>query len=106
MILYKLVDMIQKRINEKAFHPNAAQKVFHVSNAFFTLLRTSVDRQENILAITNVTTQRQLFELDIKKEGLNAVSWCDVLSGKTFKIQNKKLSLEIEPYGVLWLKVR
>lgn len=105
MIFYKLVDMIQKRINEKAFHPNAPQKVFNVADAFFTLMRTSVDGQESVLAITNVTAERQLFELEIKKEGVNTLCWCDILSDKTFKAQNNKLSLEIEPFGVLWLKV-
>jgi sucrose phosphorylase len=32
--------MIRKRINEKAFHPNADQKILRISDSLFSLLRT------------------------------------------------------------------
>ena len=96
--------MIKKRINEKAFHPNAAQKVLEISDYLFTLIRTSVDGKELILAITNITDKNQFVEFDAGSVGIKAGSWCDVLSDKSFESPRGRLSLDMEPYGVLWLK--
>jgi len=96
--------MIRKRINEKAFHPSADQKILRISDSLFSLLRTSIDGKENILTITNVTNKNQHFEFDTKGVGLTTKSWRDVLSGKTFASPGAKLSFSIGPFDVLWLK--
>jgi len=96
--------MIRKRINEKAFHPSADQKILSVSDSLFSLLRTSIDGKENILAIINITNKNQHFEFGTKGTGLTAKSWRDILSGKTFASPDGKLSFNIGPFDVLWLK--
>ncbi|MDA2921418.1 alpha-glucosidase C-terminal domain-containing protein, partial [Desulfobacterota bacterium AH_259_B03_O07] len=96
--------MIRKRINEKCFHPNASQKILKISTSFLSLIRTSVDGEETILAITNVTDKRQHFEFDTSGVGLQVRNWKDVLSGKSFKSDQGRLSFDMEPYEVLWLK--
>jgi glycosidase len=98
--------MIKKRINEKAFHPNAAQKVLEISDHLFTLIRTSVNGKEHILAITNITDNNQFVEFDAGSVGIEAGSWCDVLSDKSFESPRGRLSLDMEPYEVLWLKAQ
>jgi glycosidase len=98
--------MIKKRINENAFHPNAAQKVLEISDHLFTLIRTSVDGKEHILAITNITDKNQFVEFDAGSVGIEAGSWCDVLSDKSFESPRGRLSLDMEPYEVLWLKAQ
>jgi len=97
--------MISKRINEKAFHPRADQKFLSISDSSFSLLRTSVDGKENILAIIDIKNKNQHFGFDTKGAGLTTKSWRDVLSGKTFASPVAKLSFNIEPFDVLWLKV-
>jgi len=37
--------IIRARIREKAFHPNAAQQVLHISEEVFAIVRTSVDKK-------------------------------------------------------------
>jgi len=96
--------MIRKRINEKAFHPCADQKILRISDSLFSLLRTSIDGKENILAITNVTNKNQHFEFDTKGTGLTTKSWRDILSGKTFASPDGKLAFNIGSFDVLWLK--
>ena len=98
--------MIKKRINEKAFHPNSAQKVLRISDYLFTVVRTSVDGKETIVAITNITDKNQSFEFDSGGFDIKAGSWRDVLSDKSFESQGGRLSLDMEPYEVLWLKAR
>ncbi|MFA9408746.1 MAG: hypothetical protein ACERKJ_07910 [Candidatus Dadabacteria bacterium] len=56
------------------------------------------------MAITNITNKNQHFEFDAKGAGLTTKSWRDVLSEKTFASPLAKLSLNIEPFDVLWLK--
>jgi len=103
-ISHQLEMMIEKRIKEKAFHPNAPQHVLSISDSVFSLIRTSVDGKENILCITNITTQDQNIRFDTNEVGLKNKSWHDILTGKLFKSPNGILSLNLKPYYVLWLK--
>ncbi|MFQ5603329.1 MAG: sugar phosphorylase [bacterium] len=104
MIFYQLVDMLHIRINEKAFHPNSPQKILDVSDAFFTLVRTTEDGSEAILTITNVTDRQQSFSLNVRKAGFKNESFRDILTYKRFNTVNAKLSITLERYEVLWLK--
>jgi len=98
------IPIIEKRTKEKAFHPNASQKVLNASTSLFSILRTSVDGKEKILALTNITDKDLKFEFNAVDFGLDARKWEDVLSEQTFSSENGKLSINMEPYGVLWLK--
>ena len=60
---------MKARIREKAFHPNAAQQGLHISEEVFTLVRTSVDKKERILAITNIADKVQGFSIGAKQIG-------------------------------------
>ncbi len=96
--------IIKKRTQEKAFNPNASQKVLDIYNSLFSILRTSVDGKEQILAITNITEHGQRFEFNTREYELISDHWKDVLSEKSFSSEKGKLSIDMEPYGVLWLK--
>ena len=100
----QFVRMIKKRIHERAFHPNAPQKVLEISKSVFALIRTSIDGRESILAVTNVTCREQEFLLTAEKIGVKVGAWYDLLSDQIILSPGGKLSLLIEPYGVLWLK--
>ena len=103
-IAYGFGDMVAKRIHEKAFHPNADQRVLQVSDVLFALVRTSIDEKEQILCITNITSQDQQVSLDLSEQGLNAKSWLDVLSGQSLSAQGNILMLELSPYQAVWAK--
>ena len=107
-ITYKISNrygrMIRKRINEKAFHPNAAQKVLSISDALFTVVRTSTDGKETILAVTNITNKRQRLEFDAQGAGISKRKWRDVLTGKEYTTSKGRLSIGLSPFDVLWLK--
>ena len=107
-ITYKISNrygrMIRKRINEKAFHPNAAQRVLSVSDALFAVLRTSTDGKETILAVTNITNKRQSLEFDAKGAGISKRKWRDVLTGKEHVTSKGRLTIGLSPFDVVWLK--
>ena len=96
--------IIKKRTQEKAFHPNAPQKVLNISTSLFSILRTSVDGKETIWALTNISEKNLKFEVNTRDFGLETDHWNDVLSEKSFISENGKFSINIEPYGMLWLK--
>jgi glucosylglycerate phosphorylase len=98
------IPIIKKRTHEKAFHPNAPQKVLNISTSLFSILRTSEDGKEKILALTNITEKDLKFEFKPRELELEDDHWKDVLSEKAFPSENGKLSIGMEPYEVLWLK--
>lgn len=98
--------MIKRRISEKAFHPNAEQKVLRISDSVFAVLRTSVDGRERIFAVTNVTDKTQHIEFSTKDEGFSTNSWLDILSGYTLSSPGGDVHFHVEPYGVHWFKAQ
>lgn len=94
--------LLQKRTRQAAFHPNADQQVISWPNqpALFGLLRTARSGQ-HLLAIHNVSNRPQLVENLTALPALATLpaTLGDLLGGKTYQA----VSLEIEPYQVLWL---
>ena len=60
-IFTELTKLIYKRKSEKAFHPNGKQEVLFLERGIFSLLRTSPDGKEKIIASHNVTDNIQKF---------------------------------------------
>ncbi len=103
-VAHRFSDMIKKRTKERAFHPNSNQKILSLSDATFSVLRTPMDGKDAILCITNITSQRQHIEISPEDLGLKVESWYEILSEKSVNAPSGKLSLNLEPYDVLWLK--
>jgi hypothetical protein len=103
-VSHHLTNLILKRIQEKAFHPNSPQKVLDVADCFFAVMRTAVDGKEVILAITNVTDQSQRFVLDLNEIGVGLKKWHDLVDEAYYSFPDKKIELDIRPYGIVWLK--
>ena len=100
----RLIRLIQIRIREKAFHPNAQQIVHNFSTQVFSVLRISVDKTEKILVIINITNEFIKLEIDLKKNNLDSNAWFNILSNKTYISMGDVLSINFEPYEILWLK--
>ncbi len=99
-----LIRLIHHRIREKCFHPDAPQTILNLSDKVFSVLRTSADGQEIIMAIINITNDPESLSIDLRMHGLKGQQWTDVLTNKTYKANGNKLSLSLDPYDILWLK--
>ena len=93
--------LIHKRKSEKAFHPNGKQEVLFLKKGIFSLLRTSPDGKEKIVALHNVTDNIQKFCFTKNQYGLSKKEYFDIISEKTINIE--KISLT--PYQIIWLKI-
>lgn len=97
--------LILIRKNNPAFHPNATQFTLHMPtsghlNHIFAFWRQSVDREQSIFCINNITNEPQ----GISLADLNLViidKWQDLLSGQYYN--NHKATIELSPYQTLWL---
>jgi len=103
-IAYGFGDMIAKRTREKAFHPNADQRILNLSDALFALVRTSIDEKEQILCITNITPRDQQVTMDLSSLELFSKSWLNILSDKPLSIGGSMMTLNLSPYQVVWAK--
>jgi sucrose phosphorylase len=89
---------------QRAFHPQGAQQVIMASPKVFSVLRTSPEGDQHILALTNVTESPQRLELGPPELAVEDSLWVDLLSQQKYETKNGCLSLVLEPYAVLWLQ--
>jgi len=92
------------RTSERAFHPHGKQRVFMTDPKVFTILRSSPEEDQHILAVTNVSDQRQKVEIKVDDLGFTVGKWHELLSGQHLQAGNGRLRIELQPYDVLWLK--
>ena len=100
-IFTEFMRLIHKRKSEKAFHPNGKQEVLFLKRELFSLLRTSPDAKERIIALHNITDNIQELCLIKNQYHLNKKHYYDIISEKIIDIEKILLG----PYQIMWLKV-
>jgi len=100
-IFIEFMKLIYKRKSEKAFHPNGKQEALFLKKGIFSLLRTSPNGKEKIIALHNVTNKIQKFCFTKNQYNLNKKEYFDIISEKIIDIE--KISLK--PYQIMWLKI-
>lgn len=92
------------RTSERAFHPQGDQRILMISPDVFTVLRTSPEGDQHILAMTNVTSRVCRIEISLSELNLKETRWYDLINEKEWAAKNKKLSITLQPYDVVWLR--
>lgn len=96
--------LISCRITEIAFHPNADQKILDFSPAIFSVLRSTSDGNEIILALQNITNRKQKITIPRKAFGdVEIKVLVDVLTQRTFS-PHLEITIQMTPYEIIWLK--
>ena len=99
-ILSRLSRLLQIRREQPAFHPNATQFTLHLGDQLFGFWRQSMQRDQSIFAIANISSQPQ--QLDLSQINLIAAeNWFDLISGDAFP--DHLQSLLLHPYQTLWI---
>ena len=91
-IFTNILNLIDIRKKQIAFHPNATQYTLNLGNNFFGIWRQSIDRKQSIFAIYNITNKYQKLNIN-KLNILNLENWTDLISFK--KLEAKKFYLFI-----------
>lgn len=101
MVFNELKNRLQIRSEQRAFHPEAHQKVFSVDPAFFIVMRSSGDKTQTILSISNVTENEQLiykeaYSLPIMKKA----TYVNLLGEDISAVDEP---IKLAPYQTMWL---
>jgi len=99
-VFNRLKKMIDIRVKQPAFHPNAIQYTLHLGDGVFAFWRQSLRRDQSIFAINNITDQPQ----DIPLTTINLVGtdeWVDLITGTRY--HDLHGSLLLAPYQSVWL---
>lgn len=103
-VTYNLMQLIKIRIKEKAFHPNAPQRVLNLSRHLFSVLRISTDGDEQILTIVNITAEEQSIKISLPYHQLSFRRCVDLIHHKAYVVRDISLEITFRPYQVIWLK--
>jgi sucrose phosphorylase len=102
-VFHEMIRVLKIRGSQPAFHPNAVQFTLHFRPALFGYWRQSLDREQNIFVINNITDKPQTLQLS----SLNLTSiyeWYDLLTDKP--IDDLAATIDLEPYESIWITNR
>ena len=102
-VLTALKGRIAVRAAQPAFHPNATQFTLNTDDRIFGVWRQSLDRDQSIFALHNVSDQTVTIDL-VALNLIEGDSWFDLLSGDV--IEPVAASLEFAPYQCRWITNR
>jgi sucrose phosphorylase len=95
-----LKSLFNIRSAQSAFHPNATQFTLHLGSQLFGFWRQSMDREQSIFCVSNISNQIQTLEMS----DLNLIDtedWFDLISDETYGESNQ--IIELAPYQTVWI---
>lgn len=95
-----LKHLLNIRTEQPAFHPNAVQYTLHLGSEVFAFWRQSINRDQSIFCIFNVTNRA----VSIPLSSVNLISletWVDLNNGQRYVATDH--SIELSPCGFVWL---
>jgi sucrose phosphorylase len=99
-VLSTLKSLLEIRIKQSAFHPNATQFTLHLGLQLFGFWRQSKDRKQSVFCVSNISDQPTALPLS----ELNLIitePWVELIS-KT-KITELTEEMTLAPYQTVWI---
>lgn len=102
-VMAALKSLIAIRQRQPAFHPNATQFTLHLGDGIFAFWRQSINREQSIFALNNISLQTHHIPLsDINL--IDTEDWYDLVSGEHIALDASEVVLA--PYQTVWLSNR
>mgnify|MGYP000374462795 FL=1 len=102
-VLKSMKDRMSIRARQPAFHPNATQFTLHLDHRVFGIWRQSIDRDQSVFALHNVSGDR----VSVSPLSLNLIGsddWVDLLTGE--HIAPAGGDIGFAPYQCRWITNR
>ncbi|MBA6293985.1 alpha-amylase [Colwellia sp. MB3u-70] len=99
-VLSSLKILLNIRIKQPAFHPNATQFTLHLGLQLFGFWRQSQNRKQSIFCVSNVSDQAialPLSELNL----IVTQAWVELITGE--KITELSQEIILSPYQTVWI---
>ena len=90
--LGKLLEIKRK---QKAFHPNAKRSNINLGSKLFCFKRTSLDKKQTIISITNCSSVDQYPKLEKKYS-----KWRNIINPENNSLN---VSIKLKPFETMWL---
>lgn len=100
IVLRELSRLIRIRRQQKAFHPNAVQYTLQLRDCFFGFWRQSLDREQSLFAVHNLSNKTRKFKLK-KLNLVETYKWRDLISDRP--IEDIQGTWKLGPYECLWI---
>lgn len=101
----RYTQLLRRRANHRAFHPDGEQRIHDIGDAFFCVERISPNAAQKIFCVFNLTGVEQVLTNPANSETLRKVrKFYDIVSGKTYS--NGKKGITIAPWQFVWLVPR
>jgi len=99
-VLSTMKSLLNTRIKQPAFHPNATQFTLHLGLQLFGFWRQSQDRKQSIFCVSNISDQ--VIALPLNELNLIITeSWFELISKK--EITGLTQELLLTPYQTVWI---
>jgi sucrose phosphorylase len=99
-VLSNLKTLLNIRIKQPAFHPNATQFTLHLGLQLFGFWRQSQNRKQSIFCVSNVSDQA--IALPLSELNLIATqAWLELITGANITELNQEIILS--PYQTVWI---
>ncbi|WP_309396096.1 alpha-amylase family glycosyl hydrolase [Cerasicoccus maritimus] len=104
-VFRKYLQMLRRRTNYPAFHPDGDQKIIDAGPNLFALERTSPRKNQTVFCVFNFSDEEQTVVNPKDTELLKkAKKFYDILSGKTHSDGSR--GIKLAPYQAMWLVPR
>jgi sucrose phosphorylase len=99
-----LKELLRVRGAQRAFHPQAAQRVLDTDGSLFALWRIPPEKEGQVLCLHNVSAQ-PVSAPGLLVEGTSARVWADLLTGRRYEVRGLgRPPIELAGYQTLWLR--
>lgn len=98
-----LLDMLEQRVSDTAFHPNAYQEVYDFGPSVFALKRTCPGTGSSVFCIINVTDQKVTVDVPVKQLDMGPGPFYDMLTEGIYE-PDDIWHVALRPYRVAWFK--
>jgi sucrose phosphorylase len=102
-VVQRLGQLLTLRRQYRAFHPNGDQQVLSLSPKVFAVLRRSLQGDQHILCLTNVTDEEVPIAIPMSDLGIEDTQWYDLVGHSGWTAAGTKLTGCLHPYAVSWL---
>ncbi|MEP5630774.1 MAG: sugar phosphorylase [Tateyamaria sp.] len=102
-VLRALSERLKIRAKQSAFHPNATQFTISLPDEVFGIWRQSLDRDQSIFALHNVSGNT----IEVAQDAMSMIDdedWVDLLSGEA--IDTSATTISLAPYQCRWITNR
>ncbi len=99
-VLSSIKSLLNIRIKQAAFHPNATQFTLHLGLQLFGFWRQSKDRRQSVFCVSNISDQ----PIQLPLSELNLIiteSWVELISHKPITELTQDITLA--PYQTVWI---